>query len=120
MCCVQVAVHDNTWVVAKPLDDWVITEVEDDENMPMLFYTLQGLKHSTYYEVTAKARNDIGISLATPHVFLTAKGRPSCRPGTNNGHNFLLQAPCIRRFHFKLPLYTHTPAHSNHFSQVLP
>ena len=73
----QVKVKDGSWEVMKPVDDWTRLQVEDMPTAPMRFYTLEGLKQGAYYEVKVTAHNDIGDSVPTEFVFLTAEGRVS-------------------------------------------
>ena len=50
--------------------------VQDDRDAPMMYYTINGLRSDTYYELKAQAENDIGWSDETPSfVFRTAPGK---------------------------------------------
>ncbi|KAK2191593.1 hypothetical protein NP493_50g02002 [Ridgeia piscesae] len=61
---VQVKEKDGSWTMEKPLEDWNVMRVEDDPEAPMLYYRLQGLKPTTFYQLEVTARNDIDWSLA--------------------------------------------------------
>ena len=66
----------NTWQVQKPLTEYENHIVQDDRDAPMMYYTLNGLRSDTYYELFIQAENDIGWSDETPSfVFRTAPGR---------------------------------------------
>ena len=68
--------NDGSWIMEKPLDDWNLMRVEDDPEAPMLYYRLQGLKPTTFYQLEVTARNDIDWSLANAEfIFKTSTGR---------------------------------------------
>ena len=94
----------------NPLEDFVMMEVEDNENAPMLFYTLQGLKHSSYYELQSAARNDIGTSMKTTHVFKTAKGRLCQNGNINSSHGLECQLVQVKSAQYLVHGIWHTPS----------
>ena len=73
---VQVKEKDGSWTMEKPLEDWNVMRVEDDPEAPMLYYRLQGLKPTTFYQLEVTARNDIDWSLANAEfIFKSSTGR---------------------------------------------
>ena len=73
---VQVEVGDNT--INKPDDGWTRRLIMDDEDNPMLYYKLEGLKQNSKYELQVRARNNVGWSLPNnAFYFYTAQGEYS-------------------------------------------
>ncbi len=72
---------DGTWQV-KPgsVGEWKEQIVNDDDEAPMMFHTLEGLKSETYYELKVNAFNSLGWSddHEPSFVFKTASGRCRC------------------------------------------
>jgi hypothetical protein len=58
------------------IEDWMRRMVQDDYNNPMMYYQLEQLYPSSYYQLEVRAMNDIGWSDPNPlFVFSTAAGR---------------------------------------------
>lgn len=71
----EVSVKAGTYVVDKELGGWKRRIKNTDLLRPVMFYRMQGLRPSTYYQLQVMALNDVGWSIPNPEfVFKTNEG----------------------------------------------
>jgi len=68
-------VRPGTYEFASALEDWMRRVREEHNSDGRLYYLLQQLCPSSFYQLEVKAMNDVGWSEANPEfVFSTATG----------------------------------------------
>lgn len=71
----QVKVKPGTYEFESALEDWMRRVREEHNSDGRLYYLLQQLYPSSYYQLEVKAMNDVGWSEANPEfIFSTATG----------------------------------------------
>lgn len=93
----QVKVIPGTFTLDEPIEDWARRVKQDDPDSPMLYFVLENLVPSSYYELQVRAMNNAGWSDPNkPFIFSTTEGR--LRSHFFDNIDMFLACPCVRLY----------------------
>ena len=89
VCEMKVKVKPGTYEFESALEDWMRRVREEHSDEGVLYYQLQQLYPSSYYQLQVRAMNDVGYSEPNPEfIFSTAAGALNHIDLINNYQSF--------------------------------